>query len=387
MTCEIDKSTLEAAEEAARKFDIPEGVPPLTSLYMYISGSCNLACRHCWISPEFQAGGNGGQHIPVEYVRKAVREAKPLGLSSVKLTGGEPLLHPGFREIVSFICDEGLRIIIETNGTLVDLDTANFLKKAENVQFISVSLDGARAETHEYMRRVKGSYESAVTGIKNLVDQAFRPQLICTLYKRNVSQIEEVVELATSLGCGSVKFNHVQQVGRGEGFFNDQGLNVAEIIRIYRWLEKNVVKKSKIPIHFDIPFAFSTIRRLVKDALGRCSVKNILGILSGGELSLCGIGVTVPELIFGNIQKNTLRDVWSKSPGLRVLREQIPDQLEGICSECLHKDFCKGNCVAQNYHVCQKFNAPYQFCQSAEALGLFPTSRKKRYDLKKVIND
>ena len=377
MICEIDKSTLEAAEEAPRKLDLPEGVPPLTSLYMYISGSCNLACRHCWISPEFQAGGNGGQHIPVEYVRKAIQEAKPLGLQSVKLTGGEPLLHPRFRDIVTLINGEGLNITMETNGTLLDRSMARFLKDTEHMSFISVSIDGADAETHEYMRCVTGSYEKAVTGIKNLVEQGFRPQLICTLHRGNVSQIEKVIESAASLGCGSVKFNHVQQVGRGKAFAAEQGLKVPEIIEIYNRIENELLKESKIGIYFDIPFAFYPIRKLINDSLSRCTVRNILSMLSGGEISLCGMGVAVPDLIYGHIERDSLPYIWCNSAGLVQLREKIPEKLEGICGKCLHRDLCLGSCVASNFHLSRKLNAENWFCHAADLLGRFPDSRKK----------
>ncbi len=51
MGCEPELLKKKTKPATARKLDLPEGVPPLTSLYMYIAGSCNLACRHCWISP------------------------------------------------------------------------------------------------------------------------------------------------------------------------------------------------------------------------------------------------------------------------------------------------------------------------------------------------
>ena len=359
------------------KLNLPEGITPLTSLYLYISGSCNLACRHCWISPTYKAGGNGGQFVKIDYIRKAIQEAKPLGLRRVKLTGGEPFLHPQFREIVSLISSEGLSIQIETNGTLIDQQMAKFLKQIKRFSFISVSVDGADAETHEALRVVPGSFESAVNGIKNLVEQRFQPQLICTLHKGNVSQIAEVIEMAERIGCRSIKFNHVQHMGRGEDFAIEQGLKVFELINLYRRIENGFTSKNKIPVHFDIPFAFYSIRKLLDDNLSRCTVRNILGMLAGGELSLCGIGVTAPELIYGHIEKDSLRDVWCHSPGLTQLREQIPSQLEGICGQCLHRDLCLGSCVANNFHVSGKLNAPYQFCDSAEAQGLFPASRKR----------
>ncbi len=379
MSCQVEEASAQAGSQTGQELDLPEGVPPLTSLYLYISGACNLACKHCWIAPTYQSGGDGGQHVELEYVRKAIREAKPLGLRSVKLTGGEPTLHPQFREIVSLIDEAGLGIIIETNGTLVDDDLAGFLKGTPHVSFISVSVDGATAETHEWLRGVPGCYAAALNGIKALVQVGFRPQLICTLHQGNVAEMADVVALAERLGCGSVKFNHVQKVGRGEQFATEQGLEVAEIIQLYRCVEDELVPGSKVRIHFDIPFAFYSIRKLLNGSLSRCNVRNILGMLAGGELSLCGIGVTVPELIYGHIGNGSLREIWCNSPGLIRLREQVPDQLEGICGQCLHRHICQGHCVANNFHVAGRLNVAYQFCDRAEALGFFPASRKNSH--------
>src|SRR5512137_2709644 len=116
MGCEPNTTLPERRKTA--KVKLPKGVPPLTSLYMYIAGSCNLACRHCWIEPNYQADSKNGKFIKLEYVKKAIKEAKPLGLQSVKLTGGEPMLHPKFREIVDHIESEKIGMVMETNGTL-----------------------------------------------------------------------------------------------------------------------------------------------------------------------------------------------------------------------------------------------------------------------------
>ena len=162
------------------------GVPPLTSLDMYISGSCNLACRHCWIEPDYQADNKNGKFLKFEYLKKAIKEAKPLGLQSVKLTGGEPMLHPQFRKIVDHIESQKVGMIMETNGTLIDNEMANYLKSKKHFNFVSVSLDGAKPETHDKLRGVKGSFKKATAGIKSLVKAGFHPQLICTLHKGNV---------------------------------------------------------------------------------------------------------------------------------------------------------------------------------------------------------
>jgi radical SAM protein with 4Fe4S-binding SPASM domain len=174
-----------------------------------------------------------------------------------------------------------------------------------------------------------------------------------------------------------VKFNHIQQVGRGEKFRNDHGLTVPEIIQLHSHIEDEIAHQHNIPIHFDIPFAFFSLSKLLKNSLNRCSVQNILGMLSGGELALCGIGMTVPELIYGNIEINNLRDVWCFNPGLIHLREQVPYQFEGVCGQCIHRDICQGSCIANSFHSTRKLNASYYFCDEADALGLFPSSRRK----------
>jgi MoaA/NifB/PqqE/SkfB family radical SAM enzyme len=177
MGCEPEFLKKEAAPTAVRQLDLPEDVPPLTSLYMYIAGSCNLACRHCWIEPDYQADNKNGKFIKLEYVKKAIKEAKPLGLQSVKLTGGEPMLHPHFREIVDFIDGENIGMVVETNGTLIDDEMAAYLKSKNHFGFISVSIDGARADTHDQLRGIKGAYNKAMAGIKSLVKAGFHPQM------------------------------------------------------------------------------------------------------------------------------------------------------------------------------------------------------------------
>jgi SynChlorMet cassette radical SAM/SPASM protein ScmF len=351
-------------------------VPRLGSIYMYTSGACNLNCSHCWINPEYQKEGTTSSlHLDPALIKKALTQGKPLGLSSVKLTGGEPLLNPRIKEIIELISSEGMSIIIETNGTLVDKAMAKFLKETEKFQFISVSLDGADAEIHEELRRVEGSFDKAVQGIKNLVEVGIKPQMICTLHRNNVAQIKDVVELAKDLGCGSVKFNHVQHVGRGTEFDENLALSVPEIIKLNERLEEEVITSAGILVMLDIPFAFQKPARFLRSRPGKCNIHNILGLLANGDLALCGIGTSVDDLLYGNLKTDDLEDIWKNSPKLAELRRLIPDELEGICSKCVHKRFCKGTCVAGNYNASGKLNAPYSFCSTAEKLGLFPESR------------
>lgn len=376
MTCKPEVQTPDQTALQKREINLPEGVPPLASLYLYISGSCNLACRHCWITPDFTEKAEKGKFLDFALLKKAVKEAIPLGLSSVKLTGGEPMLHPDFREIVEFLDGEGLSITMETNGTLVDEDSARFLKSKKKFRFVSVSVDGAGAETHEALRMVRGSFKRAIDGIRNLVVSGFRPQLICTLHRGNFREMKAVIEMAEKMGCGSVKFNHVQIMGRGEAYYKEMGLTINEIIGLNEQLRNEFISEARIPVHFSIPPAFRSVKQFLLSKPGYCLVLNIIGVISTGEYSLCGVGVNVPELVYGNIERDRLEDIWHGSPGLKELRRLIPDKLEGICGNCIHKKKCMGECIAQNFFFTKKLNSPYAFCQKADMTNKFPVTRK-----------
>jgi len=244
---------------------------------------------------------------------------------------------------------------------------------------ISVSLDGADADTHEWVRGVKGCFVSAVDGIKNLVAAGIRPQVIMTLMRRNVDQIEAVVRLAESLRCSSVKFNIVQPTARGVKMHEaGETLSIREIVRLGDWVENDLSAGTKLRLHYSHPAAFRPLGRMYGregSGCGICGINGILGVLANGSYALCGIGEHVPELVFGHVSKDPLDDVWKDNPVLREIREGLPRRLGGICGECLMRGVCLGSCIAQNYYRSRDLWAPHWYCEKARGLGLFPEAR------------
>ena len=362
-----------------RRMELPEGVPPLNTYYVYMTGGCNLACQHCWIAPTYQANGGTGGHLDYDLFAQAIEEGLLLGLGNIKLTGGEPLLHPDFIRFVDLIREKNLGLTIETNATLMTESLARYLKERSTLGHISVSLDGATAATHDPFRGVKGSFEKAVQGIRYLVGAGFHPQVIMSLHIGNVDEIEALVQLAEGLGVASVKFNMVQSTGRGQVMAErEKTLDLNELIKMGRWLEEDLQKRVTVPLIYSWPMAFFSINRLLTFQGYSCHINNILGVLSSGHLALCGIGLQEPDLTYGKIGKDSIRDIWATHPGLISLREALPVGLQGVCGECVFRDRCMGVCVAQNYHLHKDITAPYWFCDEADKLGLFPITRKRR---------
>jgi len=351
-------------------------VPPINLLYFYLTEGCNMACRHCWLAPRFDTTGNRYATLPVELFETAVREAKPLGLSGVKLTGGEPLLHPHFMRLLEIVRREELGLTIETNGLLCTPEIAADIAKSPK-RFVSVSIDGADAETHEWVRGVPGSYKAARQAVNNLVAAGIRPQVIFTVMRSNAGQVDAIVHMAEKLGAASVKFNVVQPTARGEKLHEvRETLNVAELIELGRHVELELAPKTNLQVFFDYPQAFRALNRIAKgDGCGVCGILGILGVIASGHYALCGIGEQVPDLVFGEVGRDRLEVVWREHSILNALRGGLPERLEGVCSHCLMKRRCLGSCVAQNYYSTGSLWAPFWLCKQAEEVGLFPASR------------
>lgn len=352
--------------------------PALTTFYAYLTSGCNCACQHCWFVPERQSQAPGGDALlQPEVLRRAIEQALPLGLNSIKWTGGEPTLHPRFSDFLHLQQEFGLDGLIETNGMLVTDELASLMAET-GVSRVSVSLDSAVSATHDRIRGVEGGFEQTLNGIKALVAAGYDPELILTLQRSNVVELRDFFSLATDLGAGSVKLNVMQPVLRGATLAAEgEGLSIQEILDLSNKLQGEWAESFDIHIQLDVPMAFRPLSSMISgEHAGACSISHVLGVLPRGEYALCGVGQHVPELAMGEIMTSDLAIVWSEHPVLQQLRDGLPGKLQGICCECLMKSACFGSCVAGNYQLSGDLLAPYWFCQQAADLGLFPVSRR-----------
>lgn len=351
---------------------------PLHQIYFYLTEGCNLRCRHCWLAPKHSTGGDTHITLDADLFRYIVSQAKPLGMTHVKLTGGEPLIHSHITRLLECVRNEDLSLGLETNAVSCTREMAREIKACGR-PFVAVSLDGVDPHTHDWMRRTEGAFTRAVAGIGNLVEEGIRPQIIMSVVRRNRDQMEPMVRLAESLGAESVKFNLVQPTARGERMHHSgETLSIVELVRLGQWVETELAGTSRINVFYHHPTAFRPLSRMFGpngDGCRNCSIFNILGVLPDGSYALCGIGRSVADLVFGDASKDGLAEVWDYSPVLGELRSGLPERLEGICSDCLMKSICLGSCIAQNYYRTGSLWAPFWFCEEAHKHGVFPRTR------------
>ena len=113
-------------------------------LQWHITHLCNLRCVHCY---QEEYARHMDKDMMGRVLEKYERYLKLLDLpGQINLTGGEPLLHPGFFDLARTIRSHGHRLAVLTNGTLIDRETASRLAALRPV-FVQVSLDGTGRPT------------------------------------------------------------------------------------------------------------------------------------------------------------------------------------------------------------------------------------------------
>jgi SynChlorMet cassette radical SAM/SPASM protein ScmF len=199
--------------------------------------------------------------------------------------------------------------------------------------------------------------------------------------KHNKPEMEPLVRLAESLGAGSVKFNLVQPTARGEKMHETgETLTIQELVELGEWVENTLTKTTNLRVVYSHPAAFKPLSRMFGDGgdgCGVCGIFGILGVLGNGSYALCGIGETVPEMVFGHAAEDSLEDVWKNASMLNDIREGLPEKLGGICGECMMKGVCLGSCIAQNYYRLKDLWASFWYCEEAREAGIFPETRMR----------
>ena len=135
-------------------------------LRVSITDRCNYKCVYC------RTGELGAQfpELGIDEYLRLIGIFVSLGVTKVRLTGGEPLLRRGIVELVQELgrlrtpSGESLDLALTTNGHLLDGLAAPL--KAAGLRRVTVSMDAVDAPTFERITRVPGSFSAVVAGIR-----------------------------------------------------------------------------------------------------------------------------------------------------------------------------------------------------------------------------
>lgn len=182
--------------------------PLVTPVYALIkvTNRCNSGCLYCNHSI-FAASRLNFTEAPTKSIKKAIREAAELGVRSVNLSGGEPLLRPDLAELIAYAHRLRLVTILLTNGLKL---AERWEELGENgLNYIILSLDSLNAEL--YQRQRGASFRQAWQGVEaamRLRDK-YPPaamHITTVVTKHNLAELPDLVQKLASYGI-SVQFS------------------------------------------------------------------------------------------------------------------------------------------------------------------------------------
>jgi MoaA/NifB/PqqE/SkfB family radical SAM enzyme len=147
-----------------------------------------------------------------------LHELGRLGTMRVKFQGGEPTLHPDFRELTKAARDAGMITATVTNGSVV----ARKPELLDYLEEIVVSLDSLRPEVHDGLRGA-GSFEAATGAIEVALERRIRTYVNMALTQENVSDLEAMLAFCESQG---MKMN-AQPIKFGLDYYDDEARKIA----------------------------------------------------------------------------------------------------------------------------------------------------------------
>jgi radical SAM protein with 4Fe4S-binding SPASM domain len=190
------------------------GLHPPRVLTVAITGACNLVCCHCWV----RAGeASSHAHVPLPAVRRIAAEFAEIGGEGIRITGGEPLCHPHWLEIVRFCCSQGFKTVtLQTNAMLLKDEHVAVLRELDFPGLsLQISLDGVSPGTHDLVRG-EGAFSGSLQGIEMLVREglAGRISIFFTEMRHNLDELPELLDFADRMGIGSVSSGSMVLCGR-----------------------------------------------------------------------------------------------------------------------------------------------------------------------------
>ncbi len=333
-----------------------------------ITSRCNLRCSYCYF---FSSDGDTGVDLPLESWLQFFEECTRAAVLEVCLAGGEPLIRRDFRQVIEGVVRNRMRFSVLSNGTLLDNETAAFLKSTRRCNSFQVSIDGPGPESHDRCRG-DGSFEKALRGLQAALRHGLPATVRLTIHRHNLDALDEAARLLLEeVGLHSFSTNVASYSGLCRQNSSEVELSVEEYSRAMVRLE---ALERKYPGRISAqagPQASLHMWRKMEKALadGRESLPDCGFLRScGGVFATMAVrsdGTMVPctqlnHIALGEINRDPLMEIWQNHPELQRLRERRDMPLERFdhCRGCRYLRTCRGGCPAMAYNVIGDENRP-----------------------------
>ncbi|WP_432817354.1 radical SAM protein [Sulfitobacter sp. JB4-11] len=195
------------------------------SLMLHLTGRCNLECAHCYMD----GGPRRRERLPKDWVLDAIRSAPDLGIASVFLTGGEPMLYPHLTEVLRVAGGiDDLDVTLSTNATLMNGHVANLLSMY-GIR-VHVSIDGPE-KFHDDFRGEVGAFQKTEQGLAELRRAGVPFTIVTTVSQGNLADFQDIARWSIAAGAERLLVQPLLSLGRGQDI-EDQTLTSPELLRL-----------------------------------------------------------------------------------------------------------------------------------------------------------
>lgn len=331
--------------------DVLRNLRPVKFAWIEITSKCNQLCKHCFLGDDL----NRFPHIPKEKIFDLLKTLNATGARQVILSGGEPTVHPNFREILQEAGKYPFCLSLLTNGSTSQIFKYVDILKRFNVM-IKIPVLGWGL-SHDMMAGLKGGFEKTIQCIDRLLAEGIRVELGTTVTGINYKDISKIREFANSRKI-RLEVSPVYSLGYAKSNYKEiHSVSTETIIEVCRQDKAAEIPLEEKPrsnperIQYDIEATdYDSVN--LKDYLTEhheCGQK-IIAILSSGKVTPCLL-LREDKFAIGNIFENSLDDILSRrSPQSENFAKLMPLKKIPGCTGCEARFVCKaGACPASTY--------------------------------------
>jgi pyrroloquinoline quinone biosynthesis protein E len=307
------------------------------ALIAELTHRCPLHCVYCSNPTELTARN---EELPTEVWSRVFDEAAKLGVLQADLTGGEPLARPDLLDLIRSARTAGLYVNLISSGLPMDEPKLAQLVEA-GVDHFQLSFQGAREEiAHEISGTKSHAQKLRVLGWLKKVRVALTLNFV--IHRRNIDQIEEMLQIAESSGATRVEFANVQYYGWA--FANREHLlpTRAQLHRSLEILEAAEQRlRGKIRIESVVPDYYAKYPKPCMGGWGR----KLMLVTPSGEALPCHAARIIPNLQFDNVKQRSLGEIWDSSTAFQKFRGE--EWMQDPCKTCDRRSIDFGGCRCQ----------------------------------------
>ena len=294
---------------------------PLT-VHVDLTYRCNERCEHCYLDHDDHG------ELTFAEIRSLLDQLADAGTLFLTLSGGEALLRRDFFDILAYARSLQFCVRVKTNAVLVRPEQADRLR-ALGVHEVQVSLYSHRADVHDRITKLPGSFKRSVDGIAAMKARGLRVVIANVLMKGNFQDYGGVRALAQSLGVDCTIDPTVTP--RMDGDRSLLALGVSEDQLRQAFHDPDLVG----PVDAMCAVPSSADAEDVSDALPCSAGHSACYVSPYGDVFPC---VQFP-LPTGNVRRQSFREIWHHSPAFAEVRSIRVGDLS-TCSQCSHVGSC-----------------------------------------------